>query len=143
MGASSPGVRRSMLSNTSRDTGPELRLRSLLHRAGLRFAVDARLPIAGVRRKADAVFPGQRVAVFMDGCFWHGCPIHSRQVKVNASYWNPKIKRNAERDADTDRRLREAGWLPIRVWEHETKDPIALMEAVAWVYTCVKWGVKP
>ncbi len=97
-----------------RDTSPELALRSMLHRAGLRFRVCC-APVPG-RRKADIVFGPARVAVYLDGCFWHGCPRHATWPKANAAYWRQKIRR---RDADTDELLARAGWRSIRVWEHE------------------------
>ena len=101
-----------------RDTKPELRLRSELHRRGFRFFVD-RAPMQGVRRRADLVFPRRRVAVYVDGCFWHGCPLHGTWPKNNADWWRRKIQRNQERDLDTDQRLQDAGWIVVRVWEHE------------------------
>jgi DNA mismatch endonuclease (patch repair protein) len=101
-----------------RDTKPELVLRSELHRRGLRFFVD-RAPLPGIRRRADLVFPRKRVAVYVDGCFWHGCPIHGTWPKNNAAWWREKIETNQARDRDTDRRLEEAGWIVVRVWEHE------------------------
>jgi len=101
-----------------RDTAPELAVRRAVWRLGLRYFVDRR-PLPDLRRKADMVFPRQQVAVFVDGCFWHGCPEHgTRRHTVNGWYWPEKIARNAARDVDTDDRLRAAGWLPIRVWEH-------------------------
>jgi DNA mismatch endonuclease (patch repair protein) len=117
--ASSVIVRQVMQSNRSRDTRPELILRSCLHRRGLRFWV-ARRPIATLPRTADLVFPGARVAVFFNGCFWHACPRHSQIPNLNAGYWRPKIAATAARDAITDRELSQAGWKVIRVWEHET-----------------------
>lgn len=108
-----------MQSNKSRDTGPELRLRSELHRRGLRYFVD-RAPIKGVRRRADIVFPRKKVAVFVDGCFWHGCPEHHTLSKTNSEYWAAKVATNRTRDRDTDRRLDEAGWTVVRIWEHES-----------------------
>nr|WP_238526501.1 very short patch repair endonuclease [Gordonia neofelifaecis] len=107
-----------MKSNRSRDTGPELRLRSELHRRGLRYFVD-RAPIKGVRRRADVVFPRKKIAVFVDGCFWHGCPEHFTVAKTNAEYWAAKVEANRARDRDTDRLLIDAGWTVLRVWEHE------------------------
>ena len=101
-----------------RDTGPELALRRYLHARGLRYRVDLPLPF-NRRRRADIAFLRERVAVMVDGCFWHGCPDHHRPPKRNADWWDAKIKRNQARDADTDRRLRDLGWLPVRVWEHE------------------------
>lgn len=110
-----------MLANRSRDTRPEVRLRSSVHRAGLRFRV-ADYPIAGVRRTADMVFRRARVAVFLDGCFWHGCPQHFVPPATNSEYWRTKIRGNVTRDRDTDRLLLEAGWLALRVWAHEDLD---------------------
>lgn len=101
-----------------RDTSPELALRSALHRRGLRFRVHVR-PVEGLRREADLVFLGPRIAVFVDGCFWHSCPQHATEPKSNAQWWREKLARNRQRDAETDRRLVEAGWLAVRVWEHE------------------------
>nr|WP_269475386.1 very short patch repair endonuclease [Tsukamurella tyrosinosolvens] len=117
--ASSDGVRRSMRSNRRRDTGPELALRREAHRLGLRYFVDkAPLPELA-RRRADLVFSRLKVAVYLDGCFWHGCPEHYTVSKTNADFWATKVKKNRARDADTNRRLEEAGWTVIRVWEHE------------------------
>jgi DNA mismatch endonuclease (patch repair protein) len=106
-----------MQATRRRDTEPERALRSVLHRHGLRFRVDHKLP--GLRRRADIVFPRVRVAVFVDGCFWHGCPEHGTWPKANARWWREKIEANQARDQDTNRRLRELGWTIIRVWEHE------------------------
>ncbi len=107
-----------MQANRSRDTGPELRLRSILHRRGLRFRVD-REPVRGFRRRADLVFSGPRVAVLVHGCFWHGCPEHYVQPKSNTDYWRDKLRSNRSRDEDTVRRLEDMGWTPVIVWEHE------------------------
>jgi DNA mismatch endonuclease (patch repair protein) len=122
--ASSPGRRRIMQANRSRDTGPELALRRLLHAQGLRYRVAAR-PLKGVRRTADIVFGPARVAVFVDGCFWHSCPDHATNPQTNSRYWAPKLKRNVERDRETDELLAAAGWLPVRVWEHEDPEEAA------------------
>jgi DNA mismatch endonuclease (patch repair protein) len=100
------------------DTGPEMALRSELHRRGLRFRVHLR-PVSGVRREADIVFPGARVAVFVDGCFWHGCPEHRTYPRRNAPFWLEKIEANRRRDIETDTLLSRAGWHSVRVWEHE------------------------
>lgn len=108
-----------MLGCRSRDTQPERALRSAVHRRGLRFFV-ARRPVSGIRRTADLVFPGPRVAVFLDGCFWHGCPDHYVPPSTNPDYWRTKIAGNISRDRDTDNRLVAAGWTVIRFWEHET-----------------------
>jgi DNA mismatch endonuclease (patch repair protein) len=113
-----------MQANRSRDTGPELALRRLLHAAGLRYRVAAR-PLKGVRRTADIVFGPARVAVFVDGCFWHRCPQHATDPQSNSDYWKPKLERNVERDRETDAILAEAGWLSLRVWEHESPEKAA------------------
>jgi DNA mismatch endonuclease, patch repair protein len=107
-----------MRSARQRDTKPEVELRSELHRRGLRFYVD-RPPLPLARRRADIVFSRLRVAVYVDGCFWHGCPLHGTQPKANADWWRSKLERNRERDRDTDKRLHAAGWSVVRVWEHE------------------------
>lgn len=102
----------------SKDTEAEWSLRRLLHARGLRYRVDAVLP--GLpRRRADLLFPRQRVAVFVDGCFWHGCPDHKTAPKSNAAWWATKLARNVERDRETDAHLADLGWNVIRVWEHE------------------------
>lgn len=116
--ASSVGVRASMRANRPRDTRPELSLRSLLHQRGLRYRVDTR-PIAEVRRRADLIFPGNRVAIFVDGCFWHGCPDHYRPATKNREFWQEKINGNRARDTETNEMLAAAGWTVIRVWEHD------------------------
>jgi DNA mismatch endonuclease (patch repair protein) len=117
-----------MQSTKRRDTAAEIAIRSALHRLGLRYRVD-RSPIPGVRRRADILFGPARVAVFVDGCFWHGCPIHGTWPKQNAEWWRQKIETNRRRDADTDRKLADVGWLAIRVWEHE--DPKTAAQRVA------------
>jgi DNA mismatch endonuclease (patch repair protein) len=110
-----------MLAAKGKDTKVELQVRSHLHRLGLRFRVQRKL-LDGLRRKADIVFGPAKVAVFTDGCFWHGCPLHATWPKQNAAFWRDKIEANRRRDADTDARLAAAGWLVVRVWEHE--DPL-------------------
>ncbi len=122
--ASTPGVRSRMRQQRSRDTAPELAVRRLLHAAGLRYRVDRR-PLPGLRRRADIVFGPAQVAVFIDGCFWHGCPTHGRRPVANDWYWPEKIRRNRERDADTTQQLEAAGWLVIRAWEHESAQAVA------------------
>lgn len=113
-----------MRGNRSRDTRPELAVRRLLFAAGLRYRVNIR-PVVGLRRTADIVFPKARVAVFVDGCFWHGCPLHYVPSKSNRDYWNPKIEANAARDAETTRRLEDLGWCVLRFWSHESPDEVA------------------
>jgi DNA mismatch endonuclease (patch repair protein) len=107
-----------MQSNKSRDTKPELALRSAVHALGLRYRVSAK-PLAGVRRTADLVFPRAKVAVFLDGCFWHGCPQHHTVASANAKFWADKVEGNRARDQNTDERLADAGWVSVRIWEHE------------------------
>lgn len=107
-----------MQANRSRDTQPELALRRVLHSRGLRYFV-ARRPIRTLRRTADILFPGAKVAVFVDGCFWHGCPQHHTFAKANAEYWADKVAKNRNRDIETTDLLKSAGWMVIRVWEHE------------------------
>lgn len=116
--AKNPSVRAVMRANKSRDTGPELRLRSILHKRGLRYRVNGR-PLRNLRRTADIVFPAARVAVFVDGCYWHGCPEHYRPARVNDRFWREKIDANRARDRETDQLLSDEGWSVIRVWEHE------------------------
>jgi len=120
-----------MQANRSRDTKPELALRRALHAMGLRFRVCAK-PVPEIPRSVDVVFRPARVAVEVRGCFWHGCPEHYRKPKANETYWTAKVARNVARDADTARRLEEAGWLLLVIWEHE--DP---REAAAKVSSAV------
>lgn len=118
--ASSPDALRRMTRQRRRDTEPELMLRRMLYSMGRRYRVDYPLPAS--RRRADIAFPGRRVAVFVDGCFWHGCPDHATWPTANAAWWRAKIETNRARDADTDKRLRDLGWRVVRVWEHESAD---------------------
>lgn len=129
--ASTPGSRASMQSNRGRDTSPELAVRRRLHALGLRYRVSVR-PIKNVRRTADILFPRAQVAVFIDGCFWHGCAEHYQAPARNAEFWLAKRIRNQERDADTDRTLEAHGWRPLRIWEHEVRaDPDAVAARIA------------
>lgn len=112
----------------TRDTIPELALRRALHQRGLRYRVDYR-PLAGVRRRADLVFTRSRVAVYVDGCYWHGCPEHCRLSGQNLDWWQHKIETTRRRDADTDALLTEAGWSVVRIWSHTSvEDAVALVE---------------
>lgn len=122
--ACSVGVRNAMRANKRRDTKPELLVRRLLHAAGLRYRVDYPLPFDR-RRRADIVFTRRRVAVFIDGCFWHACPEHYVAPKTHAGYWAGKVERNTKRDADTNARLEAAGWRVMRFWEHEPAEEVA------------------
>ena len=114
-----------MLANRRRDTTIELAVRRELHRRGRRFRVDFAPDPTNRRRRADIVFTRARVSVFLDGCFWHGCPEHYIEPKSNASYWRPKIERNRARDLETTAQLQEQGWKVLRFWEHEPPDVIA------------------
>jgi DNA mismatch endonuclease, patch repair protein len=107
-----------MQANHKANTEPELKLRSAIHRLGLRFRALSRP--AGLKVVADILFPGPRVAVFVDGCFWHGCLLHGTTPKTNPEYWIPKIERTRRRDRLNDELLIRAGWEPIHVWEHES-----------------------
>jgi DNA mismatch endonuclease, patch repair protein len=113
-----------MQGNAAPDTGPEARLRSALHRTGLRFRKHVR-PAASVRCRPDVVFPTEHVAVFVDGCFWRGCPEHFRPPSTNSEYWDPKIALNQARDRRNEEALAAAGWTVIRVWEHEEPEAAA------------------
>jgi DNA mismatch endonuclease (patch repair protein) len=125
---SSAVVRRRMQQQRRRDTRPELELRRALHAAGLRYRVE-RPVIPGMRRRADIVFGPAKVAVFVDGCFWHMCPQHATAPKANANWWREKLERNRARDRESDRLLHEQGWFPVRVWEHEDMAEAALTVA--------------
>ncbi|WP_353988630.1 very short patch repair endonuclease [Ruicaihuangia caeni] len=125
--ASTPARRRNMQANRSRDTKPELAVRRLLHAAGLRYRVACR-PIPDLRRTADVVFTRRRVALFIDGCFWHSCPLHGRAPAINAGYWSPKLQRTRDRDRETTEKLAAEGWTVLRFWEHE--DPADIAAAV-------------
>lgn len=105
-------------------TAPERLVRSELHRRGLRYRVHRR-PEPDLRRTADIVFGPSRVVVMIDGCFWHGCPLHATEPKANADWWRDKLARNVERDRETDRALTERGWLVLRFWEHEPSSEVA------------------
>lgn len=110
-----------------RDTAPEVAIRREAHRRGLRYRVDA--AIAGLpRKRADMVFMRRRVAVFVDGCFWHSCPIHATTPTANREWWIAKLERNQQRDRETDARLDELGWTVLRFWEHE--DPFGAVDLI-------------
>lgn len=114
-----------MLANRRNDTGPEMRVRRLLHAAGLRYRIDYAPDRRNLRRRADIVFTRRRIAVFIDGCYWHGCPEHFVPPKANARYWAGKIAGNIARDRDTDERLRSLGWVVLRFWEHDEPSLVA------------------
>ncbi|MFC7636385.1 DNA mismatch endonuclease Vsr [Streptomyces thermogriseus] len=109
----------------SRDTAPEIAVRRLLHAAGLRYRVN--VPVPGMpRRTIDIAFGKYKVAIFMDGCFWHGCPEHATHPKANSEWWRRKLDRNMSRDIETTGHLTEAGWTVLRFWEHEDPLKVAL-----------------
>jgi DNA mismatch endonuclease (patch repair protein) len=116
--ASSANVHRVMVANYGGNTTPELLFRSRLFQFGLRFRKNTR-PIASLRCQADIVFSKQQVCVFVDGCFWHGCPKHFRCPKTNAAWWSEKIEANRVRDKRQTKLLQRAGWTVIRIWEHD------------------------
>lgn len=118
-----------MRGNTRCDTRPETQLRSLLQRHGLRFRKDLLLRVAETRVRPDVVFTRQKIAVFVDGCFWHRCPIHGHLPRHNRPYWSQKLARNCARDRRDSDILRQHGWLPMRVWEHEDLEPVARLIA--------------
>lgn len=118
--------------NRRTDTKPEVRLRSALHRRGLRFRKDLLLRCGGLRVRPDIVFPRRRLCVFVDGCFWHGCPLHQKVPHRNREYWAPKLRRNVERDRQVEAALTSEGWGFVRVWEHEPIDEAADRVASEW-----------
>jgi DNA mismatch endonuclease (patch repair protein) len=126
--ASSDAVRRVMQANRGRDTKPEWAVRRAVHALGLRYRVSYR-PEPGLRRTADLVFTRAKVAVFVDGCFWHGCPEHRTHPATNAAYWSDKIEGNIARDLDTTASLQAAGWTVLRFWQHE--DPAEVAGVIA------------
>lgn len=126
--ASSENARLTMRANRARDTKPELAVRRLLHARGRRYRVSYRPLLQDRRRSVDLAFTRKKIAVLIDGCYWHGCPEHFIMPKSNVDYWSAKITRNQERDAETTRLLQDAGWTVLRFWEHE--DPADIAAAV-------------
>ena len=130
---SSLGRSANMKANRRTDTKPELALRHALHRLGYRYRKDYRLDLASGRRvRPDIAFTARKVAVFVDGCFWHACPEHGSKPKSNEWYWGPKLVKNVERDRGNDAALTLAGWTVVRLWEH-----VPLDEAVTTVITAL------
>jgi DNA mismatch endonuclease, patch repair protein len=123
--ATTPGRRRNMQAIRRTETKPEVALRSTLHRRGLRFRKDLRLDLPDGRVRPDIVFPAVKVAVFVDGCFWHACPKHGRHPTRNINYWTPKLERTVERDRRNTAALEAAGWTVLRIWEHESTETAA------------------
>lgn len=124
---SSPETSHRMAKVRQKGTDAEIALRRELYRRGLRYRVNYEV-MKKPRRVADVAFPGLKIAIFVDGCFWHGCPEHATWPKQNAEFWRQKIEANRRRDADTNSRLLDVGWLVLRFWEHES--PIEATEAV-------------
>jgi DNA mismatch endonuclease, patch repair protein len=107
-----------MRANRKKNTGPELALRRMLYSRGLRYRIHFPIRASTTLVKPDIVFPSRRVAVFVDGCFWHSCPEHGNNPKVNTGYWGPKLERNRQRDELVTRVLEADGWRVVRIWEH-------------------------
>jgi DNA mismatch endonuclease, patch repair protein len=127
-----PGRSANMKANRRTDTKPELALRAALHARGYRYRKDFRLDLPLRRVRPDIAFTRRKVAVFIDGCFWHACPAHGTKPKSNEWYWSPKLARNVERDRAADAALTQAGWTVVRLWEH-----VPLVDAVAAVVRAV------
>jgi DNA mismatch endonuclease (patch repair protein) len=131
----SPAVTAVMRGNRKVDTGPERQVRSLLHASGYRYRTNHRLDLPGARVRPDIVFTRRRLAVFIDGCFWHRCPEHGTSPRANTHYWGPKLERNVARDQRVDQALRAAGWTVLRIWEH-----VPPAEAAAQIFATLGGG---
>ncbi|MGC9220738.1 MAG: very short patch repair endonuclease [Solirubrobacteraceae bacterium] len=124
--ASTPAIRTAMQGNRRTGTGPEMAVRTMIHAAGLRYRVDAPVPLSsGKPVRPDLVFRKRRICVFVDGCFWHRCPEHCRIPAANRDYWEAKLLRNQQRDRRTTEALEEDGWTVIRAWEHDDPASVA------------------
>ena len=134
--ASSPATRAIMKGNRGRDTKPELSLRSLLHARGLRYRVGPQIRVGGIRTHPDLLFSGARLAIFIDGCFWHMCARHRTLPRTNSAYWLPKLQRSVERDRAATTALEAAGWRVLRLWEHLSAD-----EMLARVLSALGTGI--
>ncbi len=121
-------VSRQMSAMPTRDTGTEVALRRELHRLGLRFRVQVR----ALPGRPDIAFTRARIAIFVDGCFWHKCPTHGSAPKNNGPWWSAKLDGNVARDRRKDEQLRAMGWLPVHVWEHEDPTTSALSIQALW-----------
>jgi DNA mismatch endonuclease, patch repair protein len=131
-----------MRGNGRSGTRPEVRIRSELHRCGLRFRKDYPIDAAGLRVRPDIVFLRKRLAVFVDGCFWHSCPKHGVRPRANSEYWLPKLARNVLRDQEIDRRLAAADWRVLRIWEHVPVDEAIRRISSALGVACPKSGLN-
>ena len=127
-----------MMSNRRADTKPEITFRSMLHRTGLRFRKDRYIRFEQRGVKVDVVFPTAKVALFIDGCFWHRCHEHATTPKRNSDYWLAKFRRNIERDHENTIKLQNLGWRVIRIWEHEVNEPELAEHAVDQVKSIVR-----
>ncbi|MFS0695837.1 very short patch repair endonuclease [Streptomyces nitrosporeus] len=127
---SSPGVSARMSRQARRDTAPEVAVRKILHASGYRYRLNERVPHMS-RRTMDIAFTRAKVAVFLDGCFWHGCPVHATRPKANAEWWREKLDRNMARDSETTAHLVAEGWTVLRFWEHEPPGRVAEQVAEA------------
>ncbi|GAA3609225.1 very short patch repair endonuclease [Nonomuraea rosea] len=125
------GRSRNMQANRRSNTKPEVVLRSALHRLGYRYRKDFRLDLGGIKVRPDIVFTARKLAVFVDGCFWHVCPQHGRQPTTNEWYWTPKLRRNIERDRTVNAALEKSGWSVVRLWEHESLEAAVKAVVVA------------
>lgn len=126
---SKPSTSVVMQGNHRRDTRPEVQVRSELHRRGYRFRKDFLIATSDVRVRPDIVFTRWKLAVFLDGCFWHQCPEHGNLPRTNSEYWIAKLGRNVQRDRNVDASLGASGWVVLRIWEHET--PVTAAEQIA------------
>ncbi len=139
---SSQAVTAVMRGNRRSDTGLEVRVRSELHRRGFRFRKQLLIAACGIRVRADVAFPRQRLAIFLDGCFWHRCPEHGNSPRSNSAYWSAKLDRNVERDLKVLAALSSEGWRVLRIWEHVPADlaadqvQAALTECMAVADAC-------
>ncbi|WP_353886096.1 very short patch repair endonuclease [uncultured Gordonia sp.] len=122
--ASSTAVRARMSRQRTKDTAPEVRVRKILHARGARFRTEVKLE-PDMRTRADIAWRGIRLAVFIDGCFWHGCPEHATRPAANAEWWAQKLDANIARDRRADALLAERGWTVLRYWEHENPEQVA------------------
>ncbi|EXF25971.1 DNA mismatch repair protein Vsr [Nesterenkonia sp. AN1] len=115
-----------MRANRGRDTKPELLVRRALHARGWRFRVNYRPLASDRRRSVDIAFTRRKVVVLIDGCYWHGCPLHFIMPKTNQGYWSKKISGNRTRDVETSRLLVDEGWTVLRYWEHDRVEDVLL-----------------
>jgi DNA mismatch endonuclease (patch repair protein) len=128
----SDAARAVMRANRKKNTRPEVAVRRALHAKGFRYRIHLPVRAEGKSVRADIVFPKQKLAVFIDGCFWHSCPVHGNSPRVNTGYWIPKLERNKARDTEVNARLARSGWRVLRIWEHVSADEAVEEIAAAW-----------